>query len=127
MYEQTGAHPDHRDKRQPLQKINSAAASIAQSAAKVFVPLTAGHPAYDALDRVRELRNSFMHAKERDEEIDPVALTSTVFIELDEVHCRSFLRQLRQGVAEIYGQLPEQTPPIVTRENVKWFGELEVP
>ena len=127
VYQQTGTHPDYRDKRQPLQKINAAAASIAQSVAKVFVPLTAGHPAYDALDRVRELRNSFMHAKERDEEIDPVALTSTVFIELDEMHCRSFLRQLRLGVAEIYGQLPEQTPPIVTRENVKWFGELEVP
>lgn len=127
VYQQTGTHPDHNDRRQALKKINVAAASIAQRVAKVYVPLTAGHPAYDALDRVRELRNAFMHAKERDEEIDPVALTSTVFIELDEVHCRSFLRQLRLGVAEIYDQLPEQTPPIVTRENVKWFGDLEVP
>lgn len=127
VFQQTGAHPDHRDKRQPLQKLNTAAASLALNAGQGFIPLAAGQPIYDALDRVRALRNAFMHAKERSEEIDPVALTSTVFTELDEVHCRNFLRQLRLGVANIYDQLPALAPPIVTRENVKWLGDLEVP
>jgi len=127
VYQQTGAHPDHRDRRPPLQKINDAATAIAQNADKEFVMLAAGNPAYDALDRVRELRNAFMHAKERDEAIDPVALTSIVAAELDEENCRNFLRQLRQGVANVFDQLPDFTPPIVTREDVKWLGELEVP
>tara|TARA_R110001606_G_scaffold399223_1_gene582509 strand:+ start:158 stop:1444 length:1287 start_codon:yes stop_codon:yes gene_type:complete len=127
VYQETGAHPDHRDKRQPLQKLNDAAFSIAKNTGKAFAPLTAGDPAYDALDRVRELRNAFMHAKERDEAIDPVALTSIVATELDEEHCRSFLRQLRQGVANVYDQLTGLAAPIVTREDVKWFGTLEVP
>ncbi len=127
MYQQTGAHPDYSDKRQPLKKLNDAATAIAHKAGKVFVTLAAGNPAYDALDRVRELRNAFMHAKERDEAIDPVALTSVVAAELDENHCRNFLRQLRQGVANVYDQLPDLTPPIVTREDVKWLGEFEIP
>ena len=127
VFDQTGTHPDHRDRRQPLQKLNEAAAALAQTAGLVFVPLAAGQPAYDALDRVRELRNAFMHAKERDEEVDPVALTSTVFIAVDEGHCRTYLQQLRLGVAQVYGQLPALAPPIVTRVNVKWLGDLEVP
>lgn len=127
VYQQKGTHPDHSDKRQPLKKLNDASISIAKKAGKVFVPLEAGSPAYDTLDRLRGLRNAFMHAKERDEAIDPVALTSIVATELDEEHCRNYLRQLRQGVANVYDQLPDLTPPIVTCENVKWLGELEIP
>jgi hypothetical protein len=68
-----------------------------------------------------------MHAKEFDKEVDPIALTSTVFIAVDMAHCRTYLQQLRLGVAQVYGQLPALTPPIVTRDNVKWLGDLEVP
>lgn len=127
VFLQTGAHPDYRDTRQPLKKLNEAAASLAQTAGQGFIPLAASQISYDALDRVRELRNAFMHAKERDEEVDPLSLTSTVFIEIDEAHCRHYLRQLRQGVAQVYEQLPALQPPIVTRENVRWFGDFEVP
>lgn len=127
VFQQTGAHPDHSDRRQPLKKLNAAATALARISGQGFIPLKKGNPTYDALDRVRELRNAFMHAKERSEEIDPVALTSTVFIELDEEHCRNFLRQLRLGVANVYEHLPAFVPPIVTRENVRWLGELEVP
>jgi hypothetical protein len=127
VFQQTGTHPDHRDRRQPLQKLNESAAALARAAGQAFVPLTTGLPAYDGLDTVRELRNKFMHAKERDEEIDPVALTSTVFTSVDEEHCRTYLRQLRLGIVHVYNQLPALAPPIVTRENVKWLGDLEVP
>lgn len=126
-FQQTGAHSDYKDRRQPLQKLNEAAAAMAPAAGQGSIPLIAGQPAYDALDTVRELRNAFMHAKERDEEIDPVALTSTVFTSVDETHCRMYLRQLRLGIAQVYDRLPALAPPIVTRENVKWLGDLEVP
>lgn len=127
VFQQTTAHPDYRDRRQALQKINEAATALAQAAGLAFIPLAAGQPSYEALETVRQLRNAFMHAKERDEEVDPVALTSTAFTTVDEPHCRTYLQQLRVGVAHVYGQLPELTSPIVTRDNVKWLGDLEVP
>ena len=125
---QTGVHPDHRDRRQPLQKINDSGAALALAAGREFVPLVTGQPIYDALERVRDLRNAFMHAKERDEEVDPVALTSTVFTAVDEDRCRDYLRHLRLAVAHVFNQLaPEYAAPIVTRENVDWLGGIEVP
>ena len=127
VFVQTGVHPDYRNKRQPLQKINEAAAALTQTAGQTFAPLVAGQSAYDSLETVRELRNAFMHAKERDEEVDTIALTSTVFTAVDEAHCRTYLQQLRLAVAHVYGQLPALAPPIVTRDNVTWMGDLEVP
>ena len=127
-FQQTKVHPDHRDRRTPVQKINEAAEALAQAAGRGFVPLVAGQSPCDALEKVRDLRNAFMHAKERDEEVDPVALTSIVFTAVDESCCRGYLRNLRLAVAHVYDQLaPEHAPPIVTRENVKWLGDLEVP
>lgn len=127
VFQANGAHPDHRDRRKPIQKINESAAALVRPSGQVFVPLVAGQATYDALETVRTLRNSFMHAAERDEEVDPVALTSTVFTAVDEMHCRTYLRQLRLGVAQVYEQLSTLAPPIVTRDNVKWLGDLEVP
>lgn len=127
VFLQTGTHPDHKDRRQPLRKLNEAATSLAQAAGESFVPLAPGQPAYDALDTVRSLRNAFMHAKERDEEVDPVVLTSAVFTAVDETQCRTYLQQLRLGVAGLYEQLSALVPPIVTRENVKWLGSVEIP
>lgn len=69
-----------------------------------------------------------MHAKERDEEVDPVALTSTVFTAVDENRCREYLRNLRLAAAHVFDQLaPEHAAPIVTSENVNWLGGIEVP
>jgi hypothetical protein len=128
VFQEKKIHPDHRDKRTPVQKMNEAAAALAQALGRRFVPLTAGQSHYDALEKARELRNAFMHAKERDEEVDQVALTSIVFTAVDEIRCRGYLRNLRLAVAQIYDQLaPDHAPPIVTRENVKWLGDLEMP
>ncbi len=127
VFQQTGAHPDHRDRRQPLQKINHAATALAKAAGQPFIPLAVGQQSYDTLETVRQLRNAFMHAKERDEKVDPVALTSIIFTAVNEAHCRTYLQQVRLGVAHVYEQLPTLASPIVTRENVKWFGDMEVP
>lgn len=127
VFQQTGMHPDYRDKRQPLKKINDAAAALAARAGLPFAPLVPGQPAYDSLDEVRKLRNAFMHAKERDEEIDPATQTSVVFTAVNEDHCREHLKQLRLGIAQVYQQLTTFAPPIVTRDKVKWLDDLEVP
>lgn len=128
VFQQTMVHPDYRDKRTPVQKMNEAGVVLAQAAGRSFVPLVAGQLPHDALKNVRDLRNAFMHAKERDEEVDPVALTSIVFTAVDESHCRGYLQNLRLAMIQVYDQLaPELAPPIVTRENVKWLGDLEVP
>jgi hypothetical protein len=128
VFQQTKAHPDRFDKRKPAQKINVAAEEIAKHHGRTFIPLTAGMPLYDALEKVRELRNIFMHAKEKGEEVDPSTQTSTLFSGVDESRCRDYLRNLRLAVAHVYDQLaPECSPPIVTRENVEWLQGLEVP
>ena len=82
---------------------------------------------FDALDKVRILRNELMHANEKGEAVDPVALTSTAFTAVDEKSRRHYLAQLRQAVAHVFDQLPDLAPPIVTRDNVTWLGDLEVP
>ena len=128
VFQETKIHPDHRDKRTPVQKMNEAAAALAQALGRGFVPLTAGQSHYDALEKARELRNAFMHAKERAESVDPESLTSIVFAAVDENHCRGYLKNLRLAVAQVYDQLaPHHRPPIVTRENVNWLEDLEVP
>lgn len=128
VFQQTKAHPDRHDMRTPVEKINAAAAALSRVAGLTFAPLVEGAPPHVALEKVRKLRNDFMHAKERDEEVDPMTLTSTVFTAVDENRCRDYLRNLRMAVAHIYDQLaPEHARPIVTRENVKWLGDLEVP
>lgn len=128
VFQQTNVHPDRRDGRTPVQKMNEAGVALAQAAGRSFEPLVAGQPPYDALETVRKWRNEFMHAKERDEEVDPVALTSIVFMAVDESRCRGYLQNLRLAVIQVYDQLaPVLAPPIVTRENVKWLGDLEVP
>ncbi|UZB30552.1 hypothetical protein [Xanthomonas phaseoli] len=124
---QTATHPDYRDKRPPLTKINAAASAIATSSGSTHAPLLPGQAAYDVLDRVRVLRNGFMHAKELENDIDPEALTSTVLAAVDEDHCRSYLAALRAAVDHVFAQLPSLRCPIVTKPNIRWMEDLEVP
>lgn len=119
--------PDHRPWGKPLTKINKAAAALAAASGREFVRLEEGMPTFDTLDKVRMLRNEFMHSNEQGEAVDPVALTSIVFTAVDEQSCRYYLGQLRLAVAHVFDQLSDVAPPIVTRSNVKWLGDLEVP
>jgi hypothetical protein len=82
---------------------------------------------YDVLDTVRVERNSFMHAKELDSDIDPTELTSTVVAAVGEDSCREYLKQLRLAVGFVHDQLSDQVRPIVTNDNMCWMGDLEVP
>jgi hypothetical protein len=127
VHAETGLHPDHRDRRPPLAKVNDAAAALAVRNGGTYAPLHPGQPDYDVLDQVRLLRNSFMHAKELENDIDPEALTSTVLTAVDEDHCRRYLAALRSAAGHVFGHLPSLRCPIVTAPNVRWMGDLEVP
>lgn len=127
VFLQTNAHPTYTDKRQPLKKLNDAAAALVVARGGTYVPLTAGGVIYDTLDSVRVIRNSFMHAKELETDIDMSTSTSMILTSVDEGHCRNYLKQLRLAVDHVFSQLPHLVPPIVTRENVTWMGSLEVP
>lgn len=127
VYLQTSSHPDHRDRRQPLQKLNEAAYQLAQAAGGSFSPLQVGDPTFDTLDKLRILRNGFMHAKEAEIDIEPSSLMSSLATEVSEDACRQYLLAVRLGVQHVYSQLAAHSAPIVTESNRKWLGDLEVP
>lgn len=123
----TGLHPDYRDRRTPFAKINGSAKDLAAALGRVFQPLAKGQATFDSLERARIMRNSFMHANEAESDVHQTELTSTIVESSGELGCREFLYQLRLAVTQIYDQFPEYGPPIVTRTNVKWMGDMEVP
>jgi hypothetical protein len=127
VFLELGEHPTQKDKRTPLAKLNDAASRLCERAGMPYVPLAAGDPIYDVLDAVRWERNGFMHAKELETDIDPVTLGSAAMTAVNEANCRNYLQRLREGVNKVFSQLPNVASPIVTRTNVTWMGQLEVP
>jgi len=127
VYLQTNSHPDYRDRRQPLQKINAAACQLARARGDSFSSLQAGDPIFDTLDKLRVLRNGFMHAKEAEMDIEPSTLMSSLATEVNEDACRQYLLNVRLGVQHVYAQLAAHSAPIATEPNRKWLGDLEVP
>lgn len=126
VFAATSKHPDAKDKRTPLVKINESGMAIARQQGRQFVPLAKGQSAYDALDRVRVARNRFMHAKEVANDIDSSMQVSTEVAMVGVAACREYLLRLREAVADIYRQLPDHRPPIATG-TIKWLGDLEIP
>lgn len=127
VFSATSQHPDYRDRRQPLQKINESATIIAQAKGVRFAPLVPNTQVYDNLDAVRIARNSFMHAKELESDIEPLSRTPSCVAAVDETSCRRYLESLRDAIACVYDQLPGLPSPIMTRKNVTWLQDMEVP
>lgn len=127
VYIETGAHPTFRDRRQPIPKINDSCAILASRAGGTFSPLQAGQTAHDELEALRIHRNSLMHAKELESDLEPTTRQSMEVVASGEAKCRLYLMNLRLGVAQIFAQLPQIPAPIETRQNVTWLGDLEVP
>ncbi|QVX40768.1 hypothetical protein J4H89_23575 (plasmid) [Ralstonia solanacearum] len=126
VYEATHVHPDYRDRRTPLSKINDSGPSLAAREGTQFNPLTSG-PIHGALEELRMLRNAFMHAKESETDIDQVTSTSEMLVKVGEANCRRFLASVRQCADHVFSQLSMMGSPIVTKRNVIWMGDLEVP
>ncbi len=127
VYAQSSAHPDYKDKRTPLQKINESAQALVIQNGGVYDSLAADQLTYKTLDALRMLRNKFMHAKELEQDIDFPTLTSVTLTAVNETSCREYLQQLRLAVEHIFSQLPTLASPIVIRSRVTWLGDLEVP
>lgn len=127
VFLETGQHPGPNYGGTPLKKINQSAKILASRSNHTFTALSKGQPAYDAMENLRIIRNGFMHAKELESDIDPQTLSSVVHSSVDQKSCREFLFQLRNAVDYIYSQLPDHSPPIVTKQNFQWLENIEVP
>lgn len=127
VYLETSSHPDYRDRRQPLQKINDAALRLAQANGDSYSALQVGDPIYDTLDKLRILRNGFMHAKEAELDIEPSTLMSSLASEVSQDACRQYLLSVRLGVRHVYSHLSRYSAPIVTEPSKRWLGDMEVP
>lgn len=127
VFAATSQHPDHRDRRPPLQKIDDSAEIIAQDQGNSFNLMSLQTSICNDLDTLRIARNSFMHAKEIESDIDPVSRKAFCAADVDEESCRRYLKSLREAISFIYDQLPNISPPIVTRTNITWLVDLEVP
>lgn len=127
VFNATGQHPSHRDKRKPLDKINESAAALMSQRGLSYLPLVVGDTSYDVLERLRMLRNAFMHSTEQEHDIDPITLTAVIVTEVGEDACRNGLTQLRLAVAHVFDQLDWIARPIVTDPNFRWLEDLEVP
>ncbi|MBE1162127.1 hypothetical protein [Dyella acidiphila] len=126
-FEVTGQHPIRQESGDAVGRINFAARELASTRNQSFNGLGGRQPEFKSLDRVRVLRNSFMHATEEGAPVDSTALTSVLLKSVDEDACRVLLRDLRLAVAFVYDQLPWIVRPINTAPHVKLLNGLEVP
>lgn len=126
-FEAEGRHPLGIQPGDAVGRINFAARKIATARGDLYSSLGGKHPQAIAMDRIRVLRNSFVHANESGVPVDPIMLMSAQMAEVSESACRAALEHLRLTVAFVFDQIPSIATPIVTRTNIRWLGNLEVP
>lgn len=126
-FDATHQHPSGSFPGTALARINFSGRQLASDRGKPFNALGGKRPEFIAMEQVRTLRNTFVHANEAGAPIDPRMLTSAQKVQVDESTCRSYLHHLRLTVALVFDQLPWLPRPLVTATNVKWLGDLEVP
>jgi hypothetical protein len=125
-YDEKGSYPGANGGA-AMGRLMGAARQLALQQGKLFNSLGSSEPEYRSMERVRVLRNSFIHATEGGAEIDPHSLTSVQLADVNEQSCRLFLAHLRTVVAFVFDQLDWMWRPINTRPNVRWLGDIEVP
>lgn len=126
-FEADGQHPTGSQSGDALGRINYAARKLAIARGESYSGLGGKRPEAVAMEQIRILRNSFVHANEAGVPVDPILLTSAQMAQVSESACRSFLENLRLTVAFVYDQLPWIVRPLVTATNVRWLGDIEVP
>lgn len=127
IFEADGQHPMGSQSGDALGRINYAARKLAIARGETFNGLGGKRPEAVAMEQIRVLRNSFVHANEAGAPMDPIMLTSAQMAQVSESACRSFLENLRLTVAFVFDQLPWIIRPLVTATNVRWLGDIEVP
>lgn len=127
IFEADGQHPKGSQLGDALGRINYAARKLAIARGESFSSLGGKRPEAVAMEQIRVLRNSFVHANEAGVPVDPILLTSAQMVQISESACRSFLENLRLTVAFVFDQLPWTVRPLVTATNVRWLGDIEVP
>jgi hypothetical protein len=126
-FEADGLYPTGSQSGDAVGRINYAARKLAIARGESFSSLGGKRPEAIAMEQIRVLRNSFVHANEAGAPVDPAMLTSAQMAQVSESACRSFLENLRLTVAFVFDQLPWIGRPLVTATNVRWLGDIEVP
>ena len=125
-YDEKGSYPG-MDGGTAVGRMMGAARRLAANQGKTFNTMGTSEPEYRSMERVRLLRNSFIHATEGGAAVDPHTLLSVQVVDVNEQSCRQFLLHLRNLVAFVFDQLEWLSRPINTRPNVSWLGDIEVP
>lgn len=126
-FEATSQYPTGNQPGDTLGRIDNAARKLAIARGTTFNSLGRKCPEIASMERIRILRNSFVHAIEAGFPVDPTMLISAQMAQVSESACRSFLENLRLTVARVFDQLPWIARPLVTATNVRWLGDIEVP
>jgi hypothetical protein len=93
----------------------------------IFEKLKKTSSEYEAIEKVRSIRNDLMHFIEQPFYIDTETHISKEYLDLSEDSCRRLLHDVREGLLFILRQIPEIGNPIVLDKRVTWQGDKEVP
>lgn len=126
-FDASGKHSAASESGTALGRINFAARRIASERGVTFNGLGGKRPEAVFAERIRLLRNSFVHANESGAPVNITHLTSDQMASVNEDACRGFLANVRLTIAFVFDQIPWVTKPLVTATKVKWLGEIEVP
>ncbi len=122
-----GIHPTHKEKRQPQAKLDALGQKAATKSGRGFSPLAKPSPERDSIDRVRVLRNSFMHFSSETLGVSPSVNVSAQIAEVSESECRIHLKNVRVGLKHQADQLPE-LGVLLPLSGMKWLGpNVEIP
>jgi hypothetical protein len=124
----TTAYPKGRKNRLPIETINDSAEKLALSHSSQFTPISSTDPIYNDIEKIRLLRNFFIHSQDTIDSISPTTLTSEKMEMVSAQNCRNYLKQTRLFIKTIFDQIPFIKSPIITNDNYKWLGEeIEIP
>ena len=97
-YDEKGSYPG-MDGGAAVGRMMGAARRLAANRGKTFNTMGTGEPEYRSMERVRLLRNSFIHATELGATVGPQTFLSVQVVDVNESSCRQVLLHLRYNVA----------------------------
>jgi hypothetical protein len=126
-----GRHVDQTDSRTPSERLRDEAEKITKSRSdptkRHFRRLKQSSDCCKALDEIRQIRNSLVHAIETPYTVDADSQLSSLFATVSVANNRRLLRLVREAVAFVVDQIPEVGVPVRLDRRVTWLGTWEVP
>lgn len=91
---------------------------------KKSIKLTKSSEEYKALEKVRQIRNSFVHAEEQKYKLDPDTRFSELFTEVTWLKCKELVESVRKALSLVLDNISETFGrPLPIHESEKWIGK----